>query len=129
MRLGDGAAASLRRRKIKWLRRAVRGFDELAGGNRVGREQPQPLVGGGKKSRVRRGAYVAAANRAQQAVQEFQRSPSTEEALVILAQSYDRLGLVELRDDAQSVLKTNFPASTLTIDNYGRRKTPWWQLW
>jgi len=78
---------------------------------------------------LRRGAYVAAANRAQQAVQEFQRSPSTEEALVILAQSYDRLGLVELRDDAQRVLKTNFPASTLTIDNYGRRKTPWWQLW
>ena len=34
---------------------------------------------------LRRGAYVAAANRAQQAVQEFQRSPSTEEALVILA--------------------------------------------
>ena len=78
---------------------------------------------------LRRGAYVAAANRAQQAVQEFQRSPSTEEALVILALSYDRLGLVELRDDAQRVLKTNFPASTLTIDNYGRRKSPWWQLW
>jgi outer membrane protein assembly factor BamD len=78
---------------------------------------------------LRRGAYVAAANRAQQAVQEFQRSPSTEEALVILALSYDRLGLVELRDDAERVLKTNFPASTLTLDNYGRRKAPWWQLW
>ncbi len=58
---------------------------------------------------LRRGAYVAAANRAQQAVQEFQRSPSTEEALVILAQSYDRLGLNELRDDAERVLKANFP--------------------
>jgi outer membrane protein assembly factor BamD len=78
---------------------------------------------------LRRGAYVAAANRAQQAVQEFQRSPSTEEALVILAQSYDRLGLVELRDDAQRVLQANFPGSTLTIDGYGRRKTPWWQVW
>ena len=33
----------------------------------------------------RRGAYVAAANRAQQAVQEFQQSPSTEEALFIMA--------------------------------------------
>ena len=42
---------------------------------------------------LRRGAYVAAANRAQQAVQEFQRSPSTEEALIIMVQSYDRLGL------------------------------------
>jgi outer membrane protein assembly factor BamD len=78
---------------------------------------------------MRRGAYVAAANRAQQAVQEFQRSPSTEEALVILTQSYDRLGLTELRDDAERVLKTNFPNSTTTIDASGKRKTPWWKLW
>jgi outer membrane protein assembly factor BamD len=78
---------------------------------------------------LRRGAYVAAANRAQQAVQEFQRSPSTEEALVILAQSYDRLGLTELRDDAERVLKTNFPNSTINTDVFGRKKAPWWQLW
>ncbi len=78
---------------------------------------------------LRRGAYVAAANRAQQAVQEFQRSPSTEEALVILAQSYDRLGLNELRDDTERILKANFPNSTINADVFGRRKTPWWQLW
>ena len=78
---------------------------------------------------LRRGAYVAAANRAQQAVQEFQRSPATEEALVILALSYDKLGLVELRDDAERVLKANFPNATLNTDLSGRRKTPWWQLW
>lgn len=78
---------------------------------------------------LRRGAYVAAANRAQQAVQEFQRSPATEEALIILAQSYDRLGLVELRDDTERVLKANFPNATVNADLSGRRKTPWWQLW
>ena len=78
---------------------------------------------------LRRGAYGAAANRAQQAVQEFQRSPSTEEALVILAQSYDRLGLTELRDDTERVLKTNFPKSTISTDVSGRRKVPWWQMW
>jgi outer membrane protein assembly factor BamD len=78
---------------------------------------------------LRRGAYVAAANRAQQAVQEFQRSPATEEALVILAQSYDRLGLTELRDDAERVLKANFPNSTVNTTVFGQRKTPWWQLW
>ena len=48
----------------------------------------------------RRGAYVAAANRAQQAVQDFQKSPSVEEALFIMVQSYDKLGLNDLRDDA-----------------------------
>src|SRR6185369_9243128 len=59
----------------------------------------------------RRGAFVAAANRAQQAVQEFQQSPSTEEALFIMTRSYDKLGLVQLRDDAQRVLRQNFPQS------------------
>jgi len=77
---------------------------------------------------LRRGAYVAAANRAQQAVQEFQRSPSTEEALVILAQSYDRLGLVELRDDTTRVLKTNFPNANVNAELTGK-KGPWWRPW
>jgi outer membrane protein assembly factor BamD len=78
---------------------------------------------------LRRGAYVAAANRAQQAVQEFQRSPSTEEALVILAQSYDRLGLTELRDDTARVLKANYPNAAIDVDLAGRRKSPWWRPW
>jgi outer membrane protein assembly factor BamD len=77
----------------------------------------------------RRGAYVAAANRAQQAVQEFQQSPSTEEALFILVQSYDRLGLTQLRDDAQRVMETNFPNSTVARTGLTGRKSRWWQLW
>jgi outer membrane protein assembly factor BamD len=78
----------------------------------------------------RRGAYVAAANRAQQTVQEFQQSPSVEEALFILASSYDRLGLDQLRDDASRVLKQNFPNSTY-IGAEGLKDKPraWWQLW
>ncbi|MEO7117201.1 MAG: outer membrane protein assembly factor BamD [Caldimonas sp.] len=78
---------------------------------------------------LRRGAYVAAANRAQQAVQEFQRSPSTEEALVIMVQSYDRLGLTELRDDAERVLKTNFPTTAISVDGFGKKQAPWWKIW
>jgi len=78
---------------------------------------------------LRRGAYVAAANRAQQAVQEFQRSPSTEEALIILAQSYDRLGLTDLRDDTARVLKANYPNATIDADLAARRKAPWWRPW
>jgi outer membrane protein assembly factor BamD len=59
----------------------------------------------------RRGAYLAAANRAQQTVQEFQRTPSVEEALGIMVQSYGQLGLDALRDDAARVLRQNFPNS------------------
>ncbi|TMH10439.1 MAG: outer membrane protein assembly factor BamD [Betaproteobacteria bacterium] len=78
----------------------------------------------------RRGAYVAAANRAQQAVQEFQDSPSAEEALFIMARSYDRLGLEQLRDDADRVLRKNYPNSAFLAS--GGVKAParaWWQFW
>ncbi len=77
----------------------------------------------------RRGAFVAAANRAQQAIEQFQQSPSSEEALIIMAQSYDRLGLTQLRDDATRVLKTNFPHTSVGGDGSAEHKTPWWQLW
>lgn len=59
----------------------------------------------------RRGAYLAAVNRAQQALQEFQHAPAAEEALALMMQSYDRLGLTQLRDDAGRVLRQNFPNS------------------
>ena len=79
---------------------------------------------------LRRGAYLAAANRAQQTVQEFQQSPAAEEALAILVRSYDQLGLEELRDDARRVLSTNYPESGyLAGATLGRADKPWWQIW
>ncbi len=77
----------------------------------------------------RRGAYLAAANRAQQAVRDYQQAPSVEEALYILAQSYDKLGLEALRDDADRVLKKNFPDSAFLRDGVRRPDGPWWKLW
>jgi outer membrane protein assembly factor BamD len=59
----------------------------------------------------RRGAYLAAANRAQQVLTEFQGTPATEEALHLMVQSYDKLQLVDLRDAAARVLRLNFPES------------------
>jgi outer membrane protein assembly factor BamD len=77
----------------------------------------------------RRGAYVAAANRAQQVVIEFQQSPSAQEALYIMSESYDKLGLTQLRDDANRVMLKNFPATTIPAEGFGSTKKPWWQLW
>jgi outer membrane protein assembly factor BamD len=77
----------------------------------------------------RRGAFLAAANRAQQAVLEFDRAPATEEALYIMARSYDRLGLDQLRDDADRVLKQNFPNSRFSNAGVAERSRAWWQLW
>lgn len=77
----------------------------------------------------RRGAYLAAANRAQQAVREYQQAPVTEEALYILATSYDRLGLADLRDDADRVLKKNFPDSLHLKGGVRVPERRWWQFW
>lgn len=77
---------------------------------------------------LRRGAYLAAANRAQATVKNYPDAPAIEEALFIMVRSYDALGMTELRDDAERVFKTNFPNSDFLRGN--RKKTkPWWQIW
>lgn len=77
---------------------------------------------------LRRGAYLAAANRAQQTITEFQQTPAVEEALYILVQAYDRLELVALRDDADRVLRQNFPNSRFLTEGLASRERPWWKL-
>lgn len=76
-----------------------------------------------------RGAYLAAANRAQQTVTEFQRSPATEEALYIMVQSYDHLNLAKLRDDADRVLRLNYPNSRYIAEGIATKVKPWWKPW
>lgn len=80
---------------------------------------------------LRRGAYLAAANRAQQAVKDYRQSPAIEEALYIMTQSYDQLGLTQLRDDTQRVLKQSFPSSRYLGDQRQQAAVskPWWRFW
>jgi outer membrane protein assembly factor BamD len=77
----------------------------------------------------RRGAYLAAANRAQVAVSEFRNSPAVEEALYIMVKSYEQLAMPQLRDDALRVLKQNFPNSSFLNQGFAASTKPWWQLW
>lgn len=58
----------------------------------------------------RRGAYLATIERAQGALRDFPGSVAQEEALQLIAQSYEALGLVELQADAERVLRLNYPA-------------------
>jgi outer membrane protein assembly factor BamD len=73
----------------------------------------------------RRGAYVAAANRAQASLLNFPRTPANEDALILMARSYDKLGLPQLRDDAQRVLKDTFPNGKY----FTAEAKPWWNFW
>lgn len=79
---------------------------------------------------ARRGAHVAAINRAQQALSDYQGVPASEQALAILVYSYDALGMTQLRDDARRVLERNYPNSAFLKNPLaGTTSKPWWQLW
>ncbi len=72
-----------------------------------------------------RGAYVAAANRAQTVITDFEGAPAAEEALYLLVNSYDKLGMTKLRDDAKRVYDTNFPNSAFREKGLDADKS-WW---
>ncbi len=77
---------------------------------------------------MRRKAYVAAANRARYALENYPNTPESAEALVVLHKAYTKLSLPELADSAMTVLELNYP------DNYyvqGRKKKRSWvdRLW
>lgn len=58
---------------------------------------------------MRRGAYVAAANRARNVVEKFPRTPSVPDALKLMVEAYQKMGLDNLAADAERVLQLNFP--------------------
>src|SRR5262245_49689407 len=78
---------------------------------------------------MRRTAYVAAANRAQYAIQHYPQAPAVEEAVAILVKAYDALGLTDLRDAADRVMKQNFPDSAYLKAGGVKTNVPWWRLW
>jgi outer membrane protein assembly factor BamD len=78
---------------------------------------------------MKRTAFVAAANRAQYAIQHYPQAPAVEEAVFILVKAYDALGMTELRDAADRVMQKNFPESVYLKGGKRRSDVPWWRLW
>ena len=76
-----------------------------------------------------RGAYVAAINRAQSALSDYQNVPALEEALFIMVRSYDALGMAQLRDDARRVMEKNYPNSSYLARGSRSSQEPWWKVW
>lgn len=58
---------------------------------------------------LRRGAYLAAINRAQNVIKHYQGTDQQRNALQLIITAYDRLGLTDLRDDVIRVMQANFP--------------------
>jgi outer membrane protein assembly factor BamD len=77
----------------------------------------------------RRGAYVAAVNRAKEVVRGYSDAPAIEEALYILWRSYAAMGVNDLADDTERVLRQNFPKSELFARGVQFNDRRWWQVW
>jgi outer membrane protein assembly factor BamD len=46
-----------------------------------------------------------------------------------MVQSYDALGMTDLRDDAKRVLTSNYPQSEYLTRGFRAKDDPWWKLW
>lgn len=58
---------------------------------------------------LRRGAFVAALNRAKNALEEYNGADGNARSLEIMAEAYDELGMTDLAADTRRVLTMNFP--------------------
>jgi len=74
----------------------------------------------------RRGAFLAAANRAQASLVNFPQTAANERALDIMKNSYQKLGLEQLSVDSKLILAKTFPESKYVV---GGGDKPWWNFW
>ena len=77
---------------------------------------------------VKRGAWIAAARRAKECIEQYDGAPAVREALEIMIESYDKLGMKELADQSRSVYDANFRGDS----KEPAQKTgphPWWKFW
>lgn len=70
-------------------------------------------------------AYVAAINRAQSVITDFQGVPASEAALYIMMMSYEKLGMTDLRNDSERVLLQNFPNTKLISQGFPNKYSAW----
>ncbi|MFZ2237178.1 MAG: outer membrane protein assembly factor BamD [Dokdonella sp.] len=77
---------------------------------------------------LRRGAYVAAANRAKSVVETYPRTPQVGDALAIMSESYHELGQEALATDSERVLKLNYPNHPYFGGGWPKYRSNWWKL-
>ena len=65
---------------------------------------------------LKRGAYLAAANRGRYVVENFQQTPSVGDGLALMVAGYNRLAMQDLAGSALETLKLNYPEHPALID-------------
>jgi len=77
---------------------------------------------------IRRKAYVAAINRSKFILETYPNTPSTGDALAILAGAYNKLGMEELQADSERVLTENYPEHPY-LTGKDPNKSFWSRIW
>ncbi|HZF17340.1 MAG TPA: outer membrane protein assembly factor BamD [Steroidobacteraceae bacterium] len=75
---------------------------------------------------MKRGAYVAALNRAQYTIEHYDGSPAVPEALKIMISAYRKMDLPDLAEKTQAVYQANYPEGE---GGAGKEKKSWWHFW
>ena len=76
---------------------------------------------------LRRGAYVAAAQRAKGAIEQYDGAPAIREALAVLIEAYDKLGLTMLAEQSRTVFTANYKEDVRQAQADASKS--WWQFW
>lgn len=73
---------------------------------------------------IKRGAWLAAAQRAQRLIDNYDGAPAVQQALVVMIEAYDRLGLGDLKANVEKTYALNYPGSGTP---QASRKS-WWRF-
>jgi len=76
---------------------------------------------------MKRGAYVAASQRAKGVLEQYDGAPAVRSALVILIAAYDRLDLKDLANQARQVYEANYGSEVEHLKPATRKR--WWKFW
>ena len=75
---------------------------------------------------LQRGAWVAAAQRAHQTVEQYDGAPAVKEALRIMIHCYRKLDYTDLVANTERVFEANFPGESTGLT---RTHKAWWKIW
>jgi outer membrane protein assembly factor BamD len=75
---------------------------------------------------VARGAWVAAARRAKETIEQYDGAPAVRESLELLILCYDRLGMQELAAQAREIYAANYGG---VAEKVVPTSKPWWKVW
>lgn len=76
---------------------------------------------------MRRGAWVAAAQRARKTIEEYDGSPAVQDALRIMIHCYRQLDYGDLADSTERMFRENYPDASMAIREVDRGS--WWKIW